>query len=368
MSAVAETLISGIKDVLRERMVEISNKYMPRINNFYQQAAQITNITSQTLQPLMMNNSIFEAMKKTQIREEDLNITAGIQQARDLMTQQQAEKQLMKINSLLGEGYSILTELGEELRGREIKYMITYASSNGTQSLVQRVIGLKDFTSTFSLGQGGKISFAGINDSMGQKEKSFINEKQWRRLLFFQKTKQRERMGNLSEEELTDYINLYRIQRNKEIIQSVIKDKSMRRRIYREIGRGASTEDVVQNVIKTANLSYNMGRLIELGAGLINQRKSFNLENMSELYEEDRIAFYKQGDFILNGIEYQSKLSNATVNLSTIINGMKKLTVYFSNFYNDTSQVSSQASSDGNSAEEKAYALLEKELLEMFTI
>ena len=152
------------------------------------------------------------------------------------------------------------------------------------------------------------------------------------------------------------------------MIREIIKDKKIRSKIYKGVNEKISTKNIVQNIMNAVELSYNAGRLIELGAGLIGQKKGFNLKNMEELYDEDTIAFYKKGDFMLNGIEYQSKLDNATVNLSTIINGMQQLTNYFSNFYNDTSQISSQASQDGKEAENKVYALLEKELLSMFTV
>jgi hypothetical protein len=55
-----------------------------------------------------------------------------------------------------------------------------------------------------------------------------------------------------------------------------------------------------------------------------------------QIYYEDNIAFYKQGDFILDNIEYQSKMRNASVNLNTIINGMKQVTQIFTK-YNDKS-------------------------------
>ena len=196
--AVSETLIQGIDEVLKQRLQDITSRYMPRVNEFYQKSSKImakANIDS--LNSLnSINSSIFEQMKQTQIKSEDLKISNNLQLARDRFYDSNNQKYLEELNSLLGEGYSILTELGEELRGQEIKYLITYNSSGNNQVLTQRVIGLKDFVSTFSLSAGGKIFLSGINN-FGQEENSFINKKQWRRLLFFQKIKQQERINNL---------------------------------------------------------------------------------------------------------------------------------------------------------------------------
>lgn len=373
MNTLAELLQQGRTEELQERL----NPYIYKINNFYQQANTILQATlGKGLFKEQNGLSVFEKMQNTQLSKDDLKITTQIQEARNTLVQNKATDSLQQLNNLLGQGYAILSSFGEELRGQHIEYMITYVSTDGSQLLSQRVLSLTEFTeNTFQLDQFGKIHLSGLNNK-GRVIQSFLNQASWSQLFKFQQEKHQTLRRNIAEtkkEELLDALRLFKTSQNRSKIQSLISDKFLRHGIYRAISKGTDPHEIIARLDNVINYLYNSGRLIEVGAKLINNKSDFLSENINENYDEDSIAFYKQGDFTLQSgndlIEYQSKLANATVNLTTIINGMQRLTSYISQLQQLNSNKLTQAEESlGNEAEEKAYQRVTEKIIKMFTV
>ena len=316
--------------------------------------------------------SVFEKMRNAQLSKDDLKITTQIQEARDTLVQNKVTDSLQQLNNLLGQGYAILSSFGEELRGQHIEYMITYVSTDGSQILSQRVLSLTEFTeNTFQLDKSGKIHLSNLNNK-GMIMQSFLNQASWEQLFNFQQEKRKElhkSVTKIDKDELLDALILFKTGRDRNKIRSLINDKFLRNGIYKAIGKGTAPEAIIARLDSTINYLYNSGRLVEAGAKLINNKIGFTYDTINENYDEDSIAFYKQGDFTLQSIEYQSKLANATINLTTIINGMQRLTSYISQLQQlNSDKLTQTEESLGNEAEEKAYQLVADKIINMFTV
>lgn len=254
--------------------------------------------------------------------------------------------------------------------------MITFVSDSGTQLLGQRVLNLQQFTESFSLNSTGKIFFNLNGDNLSE---SFLNNSQWESLISYQKERRKKLLktiGNQKKarnaiENFKKYIELSEgklTEETKNIIRGAFpgdKKRWIRKRIYWSIEE-KNVDKILENILKAVNYRFNTGWMIELGAALVENDKKFDTRNMNKLYEEDNIAFYKQGDFLLHEIEYQSKLNNASVNLSTIINGMKKLTTILASYKNPVYNTA-QINTDADQAEQKIYDSIYRDLVNMFT-
>lgn len=402
-----ETAINSETEKMKERITtELIAKYQDRIQTFYFNAAaciQKAGIESQFLQGISEGNSVFQQMKDTQFKKEDLDLTNEFQAVRDKFFIDNKQSAILnELNTLIGEGYKILTEFGEQIRKREIQYLITYISTSSKKeiTLLQRVVDLKEFTGGFTLGQNGQISFGNKNFE-AKKTESFISEAEWEHLLSFQKEMRKRTKEEREKKEYQDMLSA-RIQ---EVLHFKITQEAIGGLAAQQTGQDKyfyirSTLDLLNKVgidyktlieskiekisddkltkiyqrkLKAVNSMYNNGRLIELGAALRNKGNSdfslLSIDEMLKSYEEDQVPFYKQGDFTLkdkNGeiIEYQSKFNNATVNLKTIMNGLKELTTIFSRYKKKTEKVQKI----GKEGSKKADDQLRNDLIKLFTV
>ena len=143
-----EDLLAGVKENISEKLDALAKEYMPKINKFYQSVEAITKTQLFKSGAITEKSTVFDKMKDAQL---PTNISTSLQEVRNQLIQQKNQQEkLTQLNQLLGEGYAILTRIGEEIRNREIQYMITYESSDSSAQLIQRVVKLEDFISTFS--------------------------------------------------------------------------------------------------------------------------------------------------------------------------------------------------------------------------
>lgn len=401
-----ETAITSETEKIKERITtELIAKYQGRIQTFYFNAAaciQRAGIESQFLQRISEGNSVFQQMKDTQFKKEDLDLTNEFQAVRDKFFIDNKQSIILnELNTLIGEGYKILTEFGEQIRNRKIQYLITYISTSNKKetTLLQRVVDLKEFTDSFTLGQNGQISFGNKNFET-EKTPSFISPAEWEHLLSFQEEMRKRTKKEREEKKYQDMLSA-RIQEvlHFKITQEAIgglaaqqtgQDKYFYIRstldLLKKVGIDYKTliesktekisedklTEIYQRKLKAVNSMYNNGRLIELGAALRKENSDFSslsIDEMLKSYNEDQVPFYKQGDFTLkdkNGeiIEYQSKFNNATVNLKTIMNGLKELTTIFSRYKKKTEKVQKI----GKEGSKKADDALRNDLVKLFTI
>lgn len=368
----ADALATLLKQPLTEETQKILNNFIDKatnkINSFYSQANQLLHLCQQSENDQDINFSVFDKMKAAQIESFDISQEL-IKFRQSIQKSSEKNKLLNNINQLVGEGYKLLAELGEEFNGiGPVSYVIY--NYNG-KVLKQATYNLDEFVKTLRLGASnkGNIYLAGVTHFRDMEESPLSNL--YRDVL--------PKYEDLRKEMYNEYMYRY-----DSIVHYMawhnLKFFGLTDKEIEKLENGMSMQQMAQQSV-ASTLTY--GRLLEWVAYIHNQqidhpiRRPFS--ERAYLFEHivrDKKPFYQGEDFNLiietanhqrQEIAIQAKMRNGGQKLSTITNGLTELANILYKYQNQLpQQVGEKGEKSANGVTQKALEDISQDLLKMF--
>lgn len=383
--------LSDIEKILGELVKEKSSEMLTddeqvislcakKLQNFYSKIREID-------KNVIFNNSILNQMKDTQISNEQIqsDFYEKIMRVRDMDEN----------NALIlaREGYGLLTEVGEKIRtmvtgkDQSIQYGIYYIGSKGSTNegkLFEKYLELDDFLKSFkSISTDGKIQLGGfgrnnyevVKDNRATKWETVYSTIQEERRTML------EQLKGLEKDEIEKLFLKQEYSTPKGTIQTIIylltvEDGTPEDTILKKLQdiRGKFSErqkvywsKIIQNrdiyYKQVINSGKTLGRGIEITHKMTTENIDYSLANAA--VQGENTKFYEGPDYVYGEKRIQAKMTNATVNLQTITNGIVELTQYLIDLSLKLKEIPEEAkkkvTQTAKGSSQKTYEMIEKE-------